>query len=66
MKTHTAYMLAVGGHAKKEHSNMKKDELLEILRTKSVDELTTELVTLSENFMVVQDYFDLKYKLNKR
>ena len=41
---------------------MKKDELIEILRTKSVEELTSELATLSENFMAVQDYFDLKYK----
>ena len=44
---------------------MKKDGLLEILRTKSVDELTTELVTLSENFMIVQDYLDLKSKSKK-
>lgn len=41
---------------------MKKDELIEILKTKSIAELTSELTTLSENFTVVQDYFNLKYK----
>ncbi len=41
---------------------MKKDELEEILRIKGADELKAELITLFENFNVVQDYFDLKYK----
>ena len=41
---------------------MKKNELIEIVKTKSSEELTNELATLFENFPVVQDYFDLKYK----
>ena len=41
---------------------MNKTELEKILRMKSVDELNIELITLFENFKVVQDYFDLKYK----
>ena len=41
---------------------MKKADLKEILKAKSADELSTELITLFENFKVVQDYFDLKYK----
>lgn len=41
---------------------MKKNELEEILRIKNKDELITELIHLFENFKVVQDYFDLKYK----
>ena len=41
---------------------MNKSELREILGKKSADELNTELVTLFDNFKVVQDYFDLKYK----
>ncbi len=41
---------------------MKRTELKEILKMKSADELNKELMTLFENFKVVQDYFDLKYK----
>ncbi|MBA6316219.1 hypothetical protein [Cellulophaga baltica] len=41
---------------------MNRSELNEILDNKSVDELNAELITLFENFKVVQDYFDLKYK----
>lgn len=41
---------------------MKKAELEEILKLKSAEELNSELVINFENFKVVQDYFDLKYK----
>jgi len=41
---------------------LKKSELNEILKSKSADEPVDELAMLSENFTVVQDYFDLKYK----
>ncbi|MEA3450896.1 MAG: hypothetical protein U9Q83_03225 [Bacteroidota bacterium] len=37
-------------------------ELIEILKSKSTDELVDELVMLLKNFTVVHDYFDLKYK----
>lgn len=49
-------------HARKSIKNMKKEELIKILRAIKTDELTDEIVTLSENFVIVQDYFDLKYK----
>ena len=41
---------------------MNKTELVKILKNKSIDDLNTDLITLFENFKVVQDYFDLKYK----
>ncbi|HYX09501.1 MAG TPA: hypothetical protein VE912_22415 [Bacteroidales bacterium] len=41
---------------------MKKNELFEILNSKSSNELVDELILLSENFSVVRDYFDLKHK----
>jgi hypothetical protein len=41
---------------------MKKDELIEILKSKSADELVDELALLSVNFIVVQDYLNLKNK----
>ena len=56
------HILNVVCHAKQQHYKMKKAELEELLKIKSADELNTELITLFENFKVVQDYFDLKYK----
>lgn len=45
---------------------MKKAELEKILKSKSVEELKTEVITLFENFTVVQDYIKLKYKSNTK
>ena len=45
---------------------MKKQELLEILETKKQEELIEELISLSEKFITVNDYFTSKYKVNSK